>query len=110
MTTNSDKIKINDSLSSLEISASAEPYRFGLPGSKVITFPDPGEMPWDQAEEFLAGLSAPDAKISEIMEKWLSDEDYQTLKDAKLSLRQMIALAQKVTKHYEAVLGAPGEE
>lgn len=109
MATTPDRIKVNDTLTSLDVQAAPEPYRFGLPGNKVITFPDPGEMDWNDAEKFMEDVTNPQARIVDLMKMWLSEEDFQTLLDAHLTLRQMLALFTKVGKHYGDVFGTLGE-
>lgn len=103
-----DSVKVNDSLASLEVEAALEPYRFALSGNKIIEFPDPTAMAWDAAENFLSSLET--ASASEVLEKWLSEEDFATLKAEKLNLRHMNALMGKVTAYYSGAFGSQGNE
>lgn len=103
-----DKIKVNDSLASLDVEATREPYRFALPGNKIIAFPDPMDLDFIEAEEFVRALTSGEMTLAESFEKWLSEEDFQALKDARLTLRQVAALTQKVAAYYQDVFGEPG--
>lgn len=103
-----DHPKIHATLAGLDVDAKPEPFRFGLPGGKVITFPDPGEMEWTEAEDFMEQVQAGSNRA--MMQRWLSEDDYQKLLDARLTLRQMAALGKAVGKHYEDVFGGPGED
>lgn len=103
-----DKIKINDSLDSLDIEATREPYRLGLPGNKVVTFPDPLDMGFVEAEEFVRALTSGEMTVAESFEKWLSKDDYKALVEANLTLRQVVALTEKVANYYKDVFGEPG--
>lgn len=108
MATNRDKIQVNDSLDSLDVEETRDPYRFALPGNKIITFPDPMDMGFVEAEEFVRALTTGEMSLAESFEKWLSEEDFKALKDANLTLRQVAALTQKVAAHYQDVFGDPG--
>lgn len=103
----SDAPKIHSTMSDLDAAAQAGPYRHGLPGGKRITFPDPGEMDWMEAEAFLGDLEGSTSN-REMLEKWLSKEDFKKLADSKINLYQLNALAQLVSKHYQAILGGQG--
>lgn len=103
----SDKPKIHASLASLEVEAAPEPFKFGLSGGKVITFPDPGDMDWLEAEAFMQDIAGQPNSI--VFEKWLSAEDFKKLKAEKLSLRQVTAISTAVGQHYQGIFGGPGE-
>lgn len=104
----SDKIQVNDSLSSLDLEAAVEPYVFALPGNKLITFPDPLDMPFEEAEEMMNGLTSGQATLTAAFSQWLTEEDFETLMAAKLTMRQVVALSRKLVKHYSAIFGTPG--
>ena len=103
-----DRINVNASLRDLEIEAKSEPFKFALSRNKIITFPNPQDMAWDQAEEFMSTISGDNTSISTVFERWLSEDDYQKLKDENLTLGQVTKLIQLVTNHYQAIFGTPG--
>ena len=92
------------SLADLEVEASQEPFTFDL-GSKVIEFPAPTNMSWDEAEEFMNTLSGENPNFRDIFKTWLTDEDYEALSNANLSLGQTVALVKLATEHYAAIFG-----
>lgn len=98
-----DAPKINATMADLDAAAHAGPFRQALTGGKRITFPDPGEMEWTKAEEFLNDLIA--ASTQEMVKKWLSEEDFKKLMDAKLNLYQINELGRRIMAHYEAIFG-----
>lgn len=100
-----DRITVNNSLKDLETEAGQEPFRFALSRNRIITFPSPQEMAWDEAEEFMNAISGENTSISEVFKQWLSEDDYKKLADEKLTLGQVTKLIQLVTKHYESVFG-----
>lgn len=103
-----DKITPTDTLASLDADAKPEPYILGV-GNQLIKFPDPLELDFEESDEFLASMrTATDS--SAFLRRWLSDEDYQALADAKPTGRQIQALVRRVLAHYELVMGEPGEE
>lgn len=102
-----DRPTIHDTLAGLDNEAHPEPYRLGLAGGKTITFPDPGDMEMEEFERFMADIEGKPNSV--IFKRWLSNDDYDKLKAEKLNIRQTVALAKKVTKHYEYIFGAQGE-
>ncbi|HET8536086.1 MAG TPA: hypothetical protein VFL73_02800 [Solirubrobacteraceae bacterium] len=83
------------------------PFVLTLPGNKRITFPDPLDMDWIEVEGFIRDIvSAPN---SESFKRWLSEEDYQKLADAKPSLKHVIVIARSVQEHYGAIADLLGE-
>lgn len=104
----SDKPTIHASLASLDVEAAPEPFRFGLSGGKTITFPDPGSFDWLEAEEFMQHVQ--NAPNSEVLRRWLSEDDYAKLKAEKLTLRQINGITKAVGEHYRSIFGGPGED
>lgn len=101
-----DKINVNASLSALDTESSIEPYKFALSRNRIITFPNPEDLPWDKAEAFMSMLeSGSNATISEVFGNWLTEEDFQKLSDENLSMRQVTALVKLVTEYYSDVFG-----
>lgn len=92
------------SLADLEVETSQESFTFDL-GSKVIEFPAPTGMGWDEAEEFMNTLSGENPNFRDIFKTWLTDEDYEALSNANLSLGQTVALVKLATDHYAAIFG-----
>lgn len=103
-----DKITPTATLASLDVEATPEPYVFGL-GSHLVRFPDPMDMDFEEADEFLSSVrSTGEARV--IFKRWLSEEDYKVLADAHLKGRQAAALLRDVLRHYELLLGTQGED
>lgn len=102
-----DKPQITATLADLDNSAKAGSYRQALNGGKIITFPDPGELGWEEAEEFLNDIQ--NAKSTrKLVERWLSKADMDKLIAAKLTMYQMNELGRRVGEHYKALLGDQG--
>lgn len=106
-----DALKVHASLATLDVGEIPEPYRFGLPGSRVVEFPDPGQLDAFDAEEFLRELAGEGATTTtkDVLEKWLSPEDFEALRSAGLTFRQLLALLAAVQRHYGDIFGSPGE-
>jgi hypothetical protein len=104
-----DKPNVNLSIAALEAEIGiVEPYVIAMHDSKRVTFPDVGAMPAEEAEDFLDDIE--DAgRNSEVLEKWLSAEDYETFREAKLSLRTQTHVLRKVGAYYESTLGDKGK-
>ncbi len=108
MATKPDRPSNVRTLQQLEIDGAPEQYRFALPGGKgIITFPDPGEMDWEEAEAFMQSIEQ--AGSRETLARWLSADDFQKLLNAKLKARQLVALMRDVTRHYESFFGTAPE-
>lgn len=102
-----DAPKIHATLSDLDSAAKAGAFVQALNGGKRITFPDPGEMEWTAAEEFIQDIQGA-ASTKVMVEKWLSPADLKKLMEAKLNLYQMQELGRRIGNHYEALLGDQG--
>lgn len=101
-----DAPKINSVMSDLDVAVAGK-YIHALPGSKRITFPDPGEMHWIEAEEFIQDFESSRSN-REAMEKWLSPEDFKKLAESKMNMYQLNQLSVLVLEHYKAVFGDEG--
>lgn len=77
-------------------------------GKTKVTFPDPGEMDWLEAESFLDELGS--SKDSAFLKRWLSDADYKKIVAEKWTLREKNHVLQDLFQHYEEIFGTPGEE
>lgn len=76
--------------------------------SKRVTFPDIGAMPAEEAEDFLDDIQDAE-RNSEALQRWLSEEDYKTFQEEKLSLRTQTHVLRKVGEYYESTLGDKGK-
>lgn len=104
----SDNPLQNATLARLDKTEEPGPYEYiGRNGKTKITFPDPGEMDWLEAEEFLADITT--EKDSHVLKKWLSDEDYQKALGEKWTLREKNRVLRDVLGHYEDIFGTQGE-
>lgn len=103
-----DKPTIHASTSKLDQQGLPEPFVFVTGSGHRITFPDPLDMDFEQAEEFLEDLNG--KKNSEILPKWIGADDYEALKAERLSLRKLRTLLDMVVVHYQGALGDAGEE
>jgi hypothetical protein len=107
---NLDKPNVSLSLASLEAEVSTpEPFVVALKGGKRITFPDLFDLPADEAEEFFKDLQGSGQTDFAFLAKWLSAEDFEAYKAAKVPLRVHAALVERVMAYYQGTLGTPGE-
>lgn len=102
------KITPSATLASLDVESDVASFTFGLK-SKIITFPSPGDMPWDDAQAFMETMES--GNPGAMLQAWLSEEDHKILMDAKLTLNQMNKLLEKVVDHYQSIFGtAPKDD
>ncbi|WP_172121315.1 hypothetical protein [Actinomyces faecalis] len=94
-------------LNDLDGAAAPGPFTFGI-GSKVVTFPDPMDLPAEETERFLTDMQSLSWPM-EVFRRWLSDEDYQLLVDQRLTGRQAVLLLRQANRHYEAGMGSLGK-
>lgn len=97
------------SLTDLSGAATAEPFRFDTEGNGVITFPDPKDMDWVDAEELMSLFDDGEAKPSDIFRAWLSDDDFAALQGCGLGFMSMVELVKHLQAHYSEVFGTSGE-
>lgn len=106
----SDTPRVTASLAALEAEAkSPEPFILALPDSRRITFPDLYDIPVEESEEFLSQLKEHGQNDWKFLQKWLSKEDFEAYKAAKVKLRVHAALMTQVLDYYQASFGKPGE-
>ena len=74
-----------------------------------ITFPNPLEMKWREAERFMNIMTADGVSVGEVFSEWLSEEDFKALEDADVPMSALMELAKAVSEHYGAAFGTPGE-
>lgn len=105
----SDSPLKNSTLAQLGQVEKPQPYVYKCRNGKdTVTFPDPGEMDWIEAEEFLAAMGS--KKDSEVLREWVtSEEDYERLLAEKWTLREKNSVLQDIFEHYESIFGSPGE-
>lgn len=106
----SDKITPTLTLSALnklDAAATPTPFTFGGRG-KIVEFPDPMGMSPEDSERFLSSMEEARSPV-QIVREWLSPEDADLLLEA-LTMRQLVALIRAATTHYQASMGAPGED
>lgn len=108
---NRDKPHIDSSASLLDKQigeAIPQPFVYITKANQRIVFPDPYEMGWEEAEEFLAKLEAFGNSRDALLE-WVGQDGLDAIRGDKLTLRQMLTLVQNIQTHYTAALGSPGE-
>lgn len=105
----SDNPLENSTLARLGKTETAGPYVYTCRNGKTkVTFPDPGEMDWFEAEKFLSQMGS--GKDSDFLKKWLTADEFATLADEKWTLREKNLVIQDVFSHYSDIFGTPGEE
>ncbi|WP_114202316.1 hypothetical protein [Janibacter anophelis] len=105
----SDSPLQNSTLARLGKTEKPEPYVYRTrTGKDKVVFPDPGEMDWLEAENFLSDMGS--SKDSAFLKKWLDDDDYNALVAEKWTLREKNLVLEDVFAHYEDIFGTPGEE
>lgn len=86
-----------------------EPFVLTLSNSKRVTFPDIFGMESGEAERLFKEMEAGQAGIWQQLENWLSAEDAAKLRAEKLTLRQLMAVVERVRAYYEGHYGDMGE-
>ena len=94
-------------LRKLDAAANPQPYYFAI-ASRAILFPDLQALPVEVAEEYLSDLEGA-RRPSEIIDRWLSEEDAAVVK-RELTLRELKVLLRDVQEYYQGLAGSPGEE
>lgn len=85
-----------------------KPFVYMSKANHRVVFPDIFDMEAGEGQAFLVDVETrPD---NEILEKWLTREDYSELKKDRLTLRQRMRLMETIMSYYQASLGGPGEE
>lgn len=106
-----DSPKVHASLTKLrkESPAAAEDFCIALEGNKIITFPDPFAQDAEAAEEIFGGLDSGRLRPTQVLKRWLSEEDAATLFEQHPSLRDLTLIVQAAQAHFEATYGPKGE-
>lgn len=85
-----------------------EAFVYTTKASRRVVFPDPGELPFQEAEQWLVDVQKM-ARSTEVFEKWLEPEDFAAFLEDKLTLREVMALSTRVQRHYGDIFGDQGE-
>lgn len=72
-----------------------------------ITFPNPLEMKWTEAQRFMNIMTAEEVTVSEVFSEWLSAEDYAALEASDLPMEAVMVLARAASEHYGSAFGDP---
>jgi len=108
-----DKPRIHLSAKELDKEAGAghapEPFGYTTRSGRRIVFPDPYEMEFEEAEEFLAKIET-FGNSKDALTEWVGKEGFEEISKDRLTLRQMLLLVQRVQQHYVAFMGTPGED
>ena len=104
-----DKPKIHATLKDLDNEVRQEPFTYMTKANKRVVFPDPGEMDWEDSEQFTRDLSGP-MPAREFLEKYLGDEGFAALAEERFTGYQMTAFMKKVVTHYGAFFGTEEKE
>lgn len=100
-----DKPEIHLNLDTLEAEGESSPFAFVLGGKRHV-MRDPLDMEWREASR---AINAMDSGDLETGFRLLLGEGYEDFAAQRLSLRDVRRLAARAGKHYEALLGNPGE-
>ncbi len=89
-----------------------DPAQYPLKNGTLVTFPDVFDLPTAEAEAFLDQLSqaANDGKITPILKKWLSAEDFKALDEEYPTMRKIRPVFFAITTYYEGIWGKVGED
>lgn len=89
-----------------------DPATYPLSNGKLVTFPDIFDMRTEEAEEFLDQMNqaARDGKISPVLKKWLSADDYEALDAEYPTMRKIRPVFYAVMNYYQGVWGDQGED
>ena len=88
-----------------------EPFKLGLSGGKIVTFPDfygSGDAEW--SEKLLNELGRRDrVAVWPALKIWLSKDDVVKLQAEKFTFNQLLKIASAASAHYENHYGDLGE-
>lgn len=107
-----DRPTVHVTRSKLQPDTKAGPFVFGAKAEDKnvrVTFPDPDDMPWQEAEDLLSDLLNPQVSPKQALLRWLDDDNYADLERLGLTFGEMRTLMDQVGDHYKAIFGAPGE-
>lgn len=96
----------------LEDEINQDPAQYPLKSGKLVTFPDIFDMPTEDAENFLDEMDSAGraGKVSQILKKWLSPEDYKALDAEYPTLRKIKPVFEAVMNYYMGIWGSTGED
>jgi len=89
-----------------------DPAMYPLKSGKLVVFPDVFDLPIEEAEHFLDQLAIAESngKITPVLKKWLSEEDYKALLEEYPTIRKLRPVFNGVMNYYYSIWGNPGEE
>lgn len=101
---NIKRVKISDE-------RNQDPAQYPLANGRLVTFPDIFDMPTEEAEDFLDQLDEASraGKISPVLKRWLSPEDYEALNAEYPTIRKLKPVFYAVMDYYQGVWGNQGE-
>lgn len=104
----SDNPLESSTLARLGQTEKAEPYVYTCRNGKgKVTFPDPGEMDWIEAEEFMRVFAEEPDSVA--LREWLSEADYKKILGEKWTLNEKLLVLKDAMAHYSEIFGTPGE-
>lgn len=108
----SDSPQVQATLAALDVETPAEPFVYGTKAGKRVVFPDPGLMPWEEAEEFLLDIAGRGKANGnrEILVKWVGEDGMKAIDAEKLNRYQFVELLGQVQQHYASFFGADSGE
>lgn len=84
------------------------PYVHRLKNGGTITFPDPFDMDFDAASDFM-DLLLNARTLRTTLRRWLTPKDYDKFIAEKYKLGEVVQLMALVNRHYNAIFGDLGE-
>lgn len=107
-----DSPTVHATLAALDSETPATPYVYGTKAGKRVVFPDPGLMPWEEAEEFLLDIAGRGKANGnrEILIKWVGEAGMKALDAEKLNRYQFVEMLGRVQKHYSSFFGVTSGE
>lgn len=104
----SDNPLENATLAKVDKIESGGPYVYICRNGKdKVTFPDPLQMGWDEAERFEQDMTGLPRRVW--MPKYLGEKDAERMDKEKLTMGEGIALLRDMQAHYQAMFGDQGE-
>lgn len=107
--TDTDKPTIHATLKDLDQEVRPAPFTYMTKANKRVVFPDPGEMGWEEADQFTRDLNGA-MPARTFLIKYLGEKGFEALEAEKFTGYQMTNFMTRVIKHYKEFLGAPGED
>lgn len=95
----------------IENEVNQDPALYPLANGHLVEFPDVFDMPLEEAENFFDELNRAQAagKVTPILKKWLSKEDYAELVAEYSTPRKIKPVFEAIMSYYEGIWGDAGE-